>query len=166
MHLFACGPSPQKVVEQVTVAAAPDAVWAMVSDVANMQRWHPSVLATKVNKIIDADGNETVYRTLTLADGGQLEERIRPMLPNTKKVGVVIEKGSWAVSSYSDALTVKPGLSAGTSIVTWTGRFNNKANLLVAPKGQDNEAAIADVTQFFVTGLSGLKQLFLAQSSM
>jgi len=166
MQAWTCGPSPQKVVEQVTVEATPDAVWAVVGDIAGMQVWHPSVLATEVNKVTDQAGDETVYRVIQLKDGSQLLERIRPQLANVMKLGVVIEEGSLAVSSYSDVLTVKPGLTEGTSIVTWTGRFNNKANLLVAPKGQDNEAAVADVTAFYTAGLNQLKQIFLKKSSI
>lgn len=160
LQLFACGPSPQKVVKQVTVHAEPDVVWAVVSDIANMQAWHPNVKTSMIKTVKDLEGNPKTYRTLILENGGKLVERIRPATSNAMKLGVVIEEGSLAVSSYSDALTVKPGSTQGTSIVTWVGRFNNKANLLVAPKGQDNEAAIADVTKFYTTGLNQLKQFF------
>jgi hypothetical protein len=164
MHVLACGPSPKKVVVQVIVDATPDAVWQLVGDIANMQVWHPNVKATEVRTVQDQEGVETVYRTLTLQDGGQLVERMRPKQSGKMKIGVVIEEGSMAVSNYSDALTVKPGLVEGTSVVTWTGRFNNKANLLVAPKGQDNEAAVSAVNQFYDLGLNGLKHLIEASS--
>jgi len=166
LEVVACGPSPQKVVKQVTVQASPDAIWTVVGDVGAMHDWHPAVKSSTVNTNKDAEGNETVYRVLLLVDGGQLLERLRPIQEGVMKIGVVIEEGSLPVSSYSDALTVKPGLVEGSAIVTWTGRFNNKANLLVAPKGQDNEAAILAVNQFYEVGLNHLKQTIEATSSV
>lgn len=166
MAVRACGPSPQKVVKQVTIPAPPAAVWAVVGNAGAMQDWHPAIKSSAVKKVKSKDGSETIHRTLKLVDGGQLTERLRPMQDDVMKIGVVIEEGSLAVSSYSDALTVKPGLKQGTAIVTWTGRFNNKANLLVAPKGQDNAAAIAAVNDFYTAGLSRLKQVFSKQSSI
>lgn len=166
IQVVACGPSPQKVVKQVTVQASPEAVWAVVGDVGAMQDWHPAVKSSTVKTNQDTEGNETVHRTLLLVDGGQLLERLRPMQEGVMKMGVVIEEGSLTVSSYSDALTVKPGLVEGTAIVTWTGRFNNKANLLVAPKGQDNETAILAVNQFYEAGLNHLKQVIESTSSV
>lgn len=170
VQVLACGPSPQKVVEQVTIKASPEEVWAVVGDVAGMQNWHPAIKSSTVNKKLDMaqgdDSDATIYRTLQLTSGGKLVERLRPMQRGVMKIGVVIEQGSLAVSNYSDALTVKPGLETGTALVTWTGRFNNKANLLVAPKGQDNETAIAEVTAFYTAGLSQLKQIFSKQKSI
>lgn len=169
IDVLACGPSPQKVVKQITVQASPAVVWAVVGNVGAMQDWHPAIESSTVKKELKktqgAEANETVYRTLLLVDGGRLMERLRPLQANTMKVGVVIEQGSLAVSNYSDALTVKPGLETDTAIVTWTGRFNNKANLLVAPKGQDNEAALLAVNQFYEVGLNGLKHFIEASSS-
>lgn len=163
---LACGPSPQKVVEKVTIQATAEEVWALVGHAASMQKWHPKVKESVIQTKQDSAGKVTTYRTLTLEGGGELIERIRPMKTKAMKLGVVIEKGNFPVSNYSDALTVKPGIEAGTAVVTWTGRFNNQANLLVAPKGKDNEAAIAAVTTFYTIGLSHLKQVFSKQSTM
>jgi mxaD protein len=159
-NAYACGPSPQKVVEKVVIHDTPEHVWAVVGDFAKMGEWHPGVVASGIQSTVDADGNKTHFRTLTLSDGGQLIERIRPTKQGVMKLGVVIEKGDMAVSNYSDALTVKAGSGPNESIVTWTGRFNNKANLMVAPEGQDDAAAIAAVKAFYTTGLNQLAKVF------
>jgi mxaD protein len=156
----ACGPSPQKVVEQVVIHDTPEHVWAVVGDFAKMGEWHPSVIATSIESKLKADGTHTEYRTLNLKDGGKLLERVRSKKAGVMKLGVVLEDGDMAVTNYSDALTVKAGRTPNESIVTWTGRFNNKANLVVAPKGQDNATAIAEVKAFYQTGLNNLTTLF------
>jgi mxaD protein len=164
LSAMACGPSPQKVVEKIIIHDTPEHVWAVVGDFAKMGQWHPSVVASGVKSTLNADGSKTDYRTLTLKNGGQLIERIRPTKQGVMKLGVVIEKGDMAVSNYSDALTVKVGNTPNESIVTWTGRFNNKANLMVAPAGQDDATAIAVVKGFYQVGLSQLKKVFENQN--
>lgn len=156
VNVMACGPSPQKVVKEVMVKHSPEAVWAIVGDVEKMYLWHPDVIATSVESRFDSTGKETVFRMLKLKDGGTLIQRIRET-PTRMKLGTVIEQGDIAVSNYSDALTVIPGGHANETLITWTGRFNNKANLLIAPEGQDNKVAIATVEQFYQHGLNGLK---------
>ena len=155
-QVMACGPSPQKVVEKIVIKQSPEAVWALVEDLEKMHIWHPDVISSAVENRFDSTGKETIFRMLVLRDGGRLIERIRET-PTSMKLGTVIEQGDIVVSNYSDALTVMPGEHTDETLVTWTGRFNNKANLLVAPEGQDNKAAIAAVEQFYQHGLNGLK---------
>jgi hypothetical protein len=159
LFVLACGPSPQKVTKEITIKAEPAQVWALVSDFGGMQRWHANVLETTLVHKLDAEsGKEMNYRTLKLKDGGSIVEKQRETQADEMKLGVILEQGDIAVSNYSDAITVKPGAVAGESIVTWVGRFNNKANLMQAPEGQDNAAAIAAVESWFGLGLEGLKK--------
>lgn len=157
MHGVACGPSPQKVVEKVVIKATPELVWAVVGDFKSIHQWHPDVVNTIVHPQTNSEGKETLFRTLMLKHGGQLIERLRDTQQGEMKLGTVMESGDMAVSSYSDALTVKQSTNNDETEITWTGRFNNQANLLVAPEGQDNKAAIAAVQQFYQRGLAGLK---------
>lgn len=156
-HGFACGPSPQKVVEKVVIKANPEAVWAVIGEFKSIHRWHPDVVNTSVQSQVNTEGKETQFRTLTLKNGGQLVARLRETQQGEMKLGTVMESGDMAVSSYSDALTVKQSTNNDETEIIWTGRFNNLANLLIAPEGQDNKAAIAAVQQFYQRGLTGLK---------
>jgi hypothetical protein len=155
----ACGPSPQKVTKEITIHAEPATVWAMVNDFGAMQKWHPDVLASKLENKPDSEGKVTNFRTLTLKNGGSITEKQRETQVGEMKLGVVMIAGDIAVSSYSDALSVKPSLVTGESVVTWVGRFNNKANAMQATAGQDNAAAIAAVAARYDAGLQGLKQV-------
>ena len=44
------GPSPLKVDKSVTIKAEPAKVWALVKDFGNLQKWHPNITATKLEK--------------------------------------------------------------------------------------------------------------------
>lgn len=154
---IACGPSPQKVTKEMVIKAEPAKVWALVSDFGAMQKWHPDVLASTLESKPDAEGKTVRTRTLTLKNGGSITEKQRETEADEMKLGAVLVQGDIAVSNYSDAITVKPSLVAGESVVTWVGRFNNKANLMQAPVGQDNSTAIAAVEARYNVGLQGLK---------
>jgi len=107
----------------------------------------------------DTQGDESTYRTLILDNGGKVVEKRRETQEDEMKLGIFMEQGDIAVSNYSDAITVKSGQHMGESIATWTGRFNNKANAMEAPAGQDNVAAIAAVERFYDEGLAKLKRV-------
>jgi len=154
----ACGPSPQKVSKEVVIQASPAKVWALVSDFSAMQKWHPDVLASTLESKPDTDGGTVTYRTLTLKSGGSIIEKQRETQAGDMKLGAVLVQGQIAVSNYSDAITVKPGLVVGESVVTWVGRFNNKANSMQAPVGEDDATAIAAVESRYNAGLQGLKE--------
>ncbi|NOT14279.1 MAG: SRPBCC family protein [Methylotenera sp.] len=156
---IACGPSPQKVSKEITIHAEPATVWAMVRDFGAMQKWHPDVLVSKLENKPDTEGKAANFRTLTLKNGGSITEKQRETQAEEMKLGVVMIEGDIAVSSYSDAISVKPSQVAGETVVTWVGRFNNKANAMQAPAGQDNAAAIAAVSAHYGAGLQGLKQV-------
>lgn len=155
----ACGPSPQKVTKEMVIKASPAKIWAIVSDFGAMHKWHPSVIETVLERRSDADGKETSYRTLKLKDGGTIIQKQRETQAGEMKLGVVMMQGDIAVSNYSDALTVKTGHSEGETIVNWVGRFNNKANAMQAPAGQDNASAIASIDSWYDVGLSNLKNV-------
>lgn len=156
---MACGPSPQKVTKEIVIKAEPSKIWAILSDFGAMQKWHPGVLSVDVESKVDADGKKTLFRTLKLKGGGSLNEKQRETQLDEMKLGVVMLEGDIAVSNYSDAITVKPSIIHGESLVTWVGRFNNKANAMHAPSGQDDATAIAAVNSFYGAGLQGLKSV-------
>lgn len=157
---FACGPSPQKVIKEITIKADPIKVWAIVGDFSGMHKWHPNVLTSTLDHKKDTEGVEANYRILVLKDGGKIVEKQREMKNETMKISVVMVQGDMAVSNYSDVVTVKPSSITGESVVTWVGRFNNKANAMQAAAGEDNAAAIAAVEAYYSAGLQGLKQIF------
>lgn len=163
MPANACGPNAQKVIKEIIIKAAPSRVWAVVGDFGAMQAWHSDVIETQLETKLDDDGKAISYRKLKLRNGGSIIEKQRETQDGEMKLGSVMVEGDIAVSNYSDAITVRPGQTADESVVTWIGRFNNKADLMQAPVGQDNAAAIAAVEGWFDVGLANLKKVIEAQ---
>lgn len=148
------GPSPQKVEKTITIKAAPAKVWAIVKDFGNMHTWHPAIAKTKLEK----KGDET-FRTLTLKDGGEINEKLRSADDAGMKLKYEIVSGVAPVADYNASMTVTAGPGAGESTVTWVGRFYRTYKLNPPiPAGQDDETAVKFVTGVYDDGLAGLKK--------
>lgn len=149
------GPSPQKVEKSVTIKAEPAKVWALVKDFGNMQKWHPAIASTKLEK----KGSDT-YRLLTLKDGGTIYEKLRSADDANMQLKYEIVEGVLPVADYYSVMTVKPGPVAGETTVTWMGRFYRvyKLNPPI-PAGQDDESALNAVNSVYDAGLANLKKV-------
>ena len=55
----------------LTVKGAPDAVWQKIGDFCAIKDWHPAVKGCVVS-----DEGGVTFRTLTLADGGSIKEKL------------------------------------------------------------------------------------------
>ena len=149
------GPSPQKVEKSVTIKAAPAKAWAMVKDFGNMQAWHPAIADTKLEK-----KGEDTFRTLTLKDGGKINEKLRSIDDAAMKIKYEIIDGVAPVADYNAFMTVTAGPGAGESTVTWVGRFYRTYKLNPPiPAGQDDETALKFVNGVFDGGLANLKKV-------
>ncbi len=152
---LAHGPSPQKIEKSIVIKAAPAKVWAMVKDFGNLQKWHPAIATTKLEK----KGEET-FRTLTLKDGGEIYEKLRTADDATMKLKYEIVSGVAPVADYNSVMTVTAGPGAGESTVTWVGRFYRTYKLNPPiPAGQDDETAVKFVTGVYDSGLANLKKV-------
>lgn len=149
------GPSPQKVEKTVTIKADPAKVWALVKDFGNMQKWHPAVVSTKLEK-----KGEDTFRLLTLKDGGTIYEKLTGLDDGLMKLKYEIVQGALPVSDYYSFIAVKAGPGAGETTVTWVGRFYRvyKLNPPIPP-GQDDETAVKAVTGVYESGLANLKKV-------
>ena len=152
---YAHGPSPQKVVETITIKAPPAKVWALVGDFNGMTKWHPAVKASKVEK----KGADT-FRTLTLKDGGTIYERLKDKNDADMRLKYEIVESVLPVSDYYATISVKPGANANETTVEWMARFYRKYKLNPPiPAGQDDESAIKAVNGVFKPGLANLKKV-------
>lgn len=153
--VWAHGPTPQKVEESIEIAAPPDAVWAIVKDFGGIANWNPALTKSEGKGGVDSGAT----RTITLKNGGQLEEGLDYYSDdemtylyrlNKEKVDVL------PVSSYTSEITVKPGADGG-STVKWMGRFY-RADTGNEPAPDRNDAAAIKAMKDYITeGLNGLK---------
>lgn len=154
------GPSPQKVEKTIVIKAAPAKVWAIVKDFGHIEAWLPPVASTKLETKKDEDGVEGIYRTLTLKDGGVINEHLKSSDDAAMKLKYEIVGGVAPVKDYNSTIVVTAGPGAGESTVTWTGRFYRLYSLNPPiPAGQDDETAIKFVNTVYDAGLPSLKKV-------
>lgn len=159
---FACGPAPQKVVESIEVSAPAELVIEIFRHPEIMTQWHPMIEAVHQPSTLplttEVSDPASAHREIVFRNGWVLQEALRaPYKPEVIE-DAWMEAGSFPVSQYRGVLQVKPADHPGKVLLVWTARFNNRANTLEAPPGQDNAAAIAAVTDFYHQGLVGIKQ--------
>ncbi|MBC7786884.1 MAG: SRPBCC family protein [Methylophilaceae bacterium] len=156
---FACGPTPQKVTKEITIKADAASVWQVLKQFDAIAQWHPDVQTSVPLQKLDDEGESANFRLITLKSGLKLEEKRRETPDVDMKLDYQMSQGDFPVSNYRGVMQVRTGTAVGETIVTWTGRFNNKANTLDAPAGQDNATAIQAMELFYDDGLAGLKSM-------
>jgi len=156
-------PTQQKVIREVVIKADPGKVWAMVKDFGGIHKWHPAVESTTTETKADQDGVQLLHRLLTLKGGGTILEKQTINSDEEMKLEYKIVEGVLPVSGYRAVMIIKSGAVPGESIVTWTGRFYNKANDVHPKPGEDNETAIKAVEGVYDAGLPNLKKVIEAQ---
>jgi len=145
---FAHGPTRQKAVETIEIAAPPAQVWAMVKDWAGMAKWHPAVAE------VGGNGNE---RILNLKSGGKVVEELEAVDDASMLLRYRMkDPGPVPVNNYSAALTVVA--QGGGSMVQWNGAFYRAFLNNDPPPDQNDEAAVKAITGIYKSGLEGLKK--------
>lgn len=150
---WAHGPTPQKVDEKITISAPPADVWKVLRDFASIGVWHPMVAKIKV----EGSGNETT-RTVTLKTGGDLVDSLDAIDDKAMEIDYRLENEDFKalpVSSYSDAITVKPAASG--SEVEWISRLYRFDTGNEPPEDKNDAAAVKASTAYIKAGLEGLK---------
>ncbi|MDE2371290.1 MAG: SRPBCC family protein [Burkholderiales bacterium] len=149
------GPTRQKVVEQVTIAAPPDQVWALVGGFDALERWHPAVASSKA----DHGNDEGSVRDVQFKNGRSLSEKIEGYDGAGMKVRIrAKDGGALPVTNYTSQISVTAA-DGGGSVVEWRGAFYRGYPRNDPPPDQTDEVAVAAVTEFYRSGLAGLKAL-------
>jgi hypothetical protein len=150
------GPTRQKVIETVEIAAPPDKVWARIGNFDDMS-WHPAVAKTDSTPGNAIDTTRVLH--LGAPDGPTITEQLfkydgakRTYSYRITEVDVKV----LPVTNYSSHLTVKDGADGG-SIVEWWGGFYRGDPLNDPPPELNDEAAVKAVTGVYRGGLDALK---------
>lgn len=150
------GPSRQKVVETIEINAPADKVWAVIGNFQDMG-WHPAFAKTEGKGGNDANAS----RTLTLASGGTIEEKLNKYDAESKSLSYEITNVDVKVvpvSNYSSTISVKG--EGDKSTVEWKGAFYRGYVNNDPPPELSDEAAVAAITGVYKTGLAALKKKF------
>ena len=151
------GPSRLKMVKEIEINAAPDKVWAIISDFCSIKVWLPPV------KECESDGtnNPDTIRTLTLENGEKLREQLLKHQPEKMMYQYMIDKANVKavpVASYGSTIMVKANGSGG-SIVTWKSGFYRGYMNNNPPPELNDEAATKAIAAIYDAGLANIKKL-------
>ncbi|WP_040489977.1 SRPBCC family protein [Fulvimarina pelagi] len=159
---FAHGPTRQKTSESIEINAAPEQVWAVLGDFADMS-WHP-----RVESVEASDGNNKgSIRTITYSSGETMEEELSRFDADRMRFGTFIGQTNIEVipaTNYSSNVMVEAGESEGTSEVTWSAAFYRGYPNNDPPAELNDEAAVEGIGAYITEGLEGLKQAVEAGS--
>lgn len=134
-----------EVIQTVELLALPAEVWALIGDFAAFADWHPAGTAVKV----ETRGEDTI-RTVTIAGGERLVEKLDIEDPDAMTLGYSFVSGPFPVASLKSTLAVTG--DEEKSLVTWTMRYEPKRG--ETAKAREVLEAVAE------SGLQGLKQRF------
>ncbi len=156
---LAHGPTRQKLVLSVDVAAAPDAVWAVIGNFQDMS-WHPTVFSTsgQGGNALDA----TRVLTLKAAGGPTISEVLYKYDAAKKSYSyriTEVDVSVLPVTNYSGHLTVTPKADGGSHI-EWKGAFYRGYPNNDPPANLNDEAALAAVGAVYKAGLDALAKKF------
>lgn len=144
--------------ESVTINGSPEAVWAVVKDWDGLHKWHPGFANAEITK--GANGEKGSTRKLTLKDGGaQFNEELLSYSDRKRSYRYkIIGDAPLPLTDYDSTLKVKKGKKAGTSVITWKGKFKRK----VAdnpPVGQDDKGVRDLIVGVYQGGLGNVKKM-------
>lgn len=151
---LAHGPTPQKVLQSVTIKATPEAVWGIVGDFGGIGRWHPDVAKAEATGG-NAEGGQ---RKVTLTTGGTLVEGLDEWKGPERTYSYRMsdpDLKALPVSSYSATLTVTP--EGDGAKVEWMGRFYRGDTGNEPPEDLNDDAGREAMNRYFADGLKGLK---------
>jgi hypothetical protein len=156
---LAHGPSRQKVEESVEINAPVDKVWAVIGNFQDMS-WVPAVAKTE-GKGGNKPGmnNDGATRTLTLKNGGTIEEMLDRYEPEDHSYSYEITKVDvkvLPVNDYSSKITVTA--DGNKSTVEWHGAFYRGFMLNDPPPNLTDEVAVKAVTGLYKDTLDALKK--------
>lgn len=119
------------------LAQSPKEIWNRMGGWATIHDWHPAVASTEVS----ADGSQ---RTLTLADGATLLERL--VKQDEHSYSYLFVKSPLPVKDYRATIRVRPTENGST--VEWEGTFS--------PDGISETDAVALIEGIYKAGLDAL----------
>lgn len=148
--VFAHGPTPQRVDEQINIDADVANVWKKVNAFDQLDKWHPAVESITMQ-------DETT-RIVSLKSGGDITESLDESDAERHYIGYrLLTENIEAipVSFYTIGIEVEAAETG--SKVSWSGRFYRADTGNFPPENLNDEAAVKAMTEYAKSGLKGLK---------
>ena len=144
----AASPATLYVIKSVNINVPAATAWDKISKFGDLGAWHPAVAKTE---LVGSEGKKGAKRTLTLQDGGKINETLTAYNAKNKTMSYIITGGVLPVTSYASNLHVYSN-GADKSVVVWEGSF--------LPKAPADEKAASDaIGGVYEGGLANLKKI-------
>ncbi|PKM10913.1 MAG: MxaD protein [Gammaproteobacteria bacterium HGW-Gammaproteobacteria-3] len=154
---LAHGPTPQKAKESIGINAPPDRVWQAVKQFDALADWHPDIKTSEGDGKHESGG----VRTLIFQNGEQITDELDYYSEKDREYSYRLKSENvkaLPVSSYSVDLQVTSDADGAASVVTIKSRFYRGDTGNSPPEQLSDEAAVKAMTDYFKSGLAGLKQ--------
>ena len=135
-----------KVSMSLDLGVPAEKVWDLIGGFNALPDWHPAVEKSE----IEGEGHGSI-RTLHLAGGGEIRERLEQMDDEGKLYSYSIISSPLPVANYSATITVKESESGG-SIIEWSSEFE-------AEGAPENEAT-KTIEGIYQAGFDNLSKMF------
>jgi len=136
-----------KVDMRAKMPIAPDTLWKTIGGFNALPAWHPAVEKSDVTR---GDEKGSV-RTLSLAGGGTVTERLDESDAKQRRYRYSILSGPLPVADYSAEVEVEDN-GDGTSTLHWSSEFQ--------PKGASEADAVGVIRGVYQAGIDNLKKMF------
>lgn len=103
-----------------TVDSAPATVWKYVGDFNSFDLWHPQVRSSTLK---GADNKAGAVRTLKLADGSELVEKLLKYNAATTSYTYTSLKSPFPIKNYVATISVSPA-AGGKTLMKWSATFD------------------------------------------
>ena len=137
------------VIKSINIDAPAAKVWEKISKFGDLGAWHPAVAKTEITA--GKDFKVGAKRTLTLQDGGKINEKLTAYSAKNKNMSYIINDSVLPVNAYASTLHVYSN-GADKSVAVWEGSF--------LPKAPADEKTASDaIGGVYDGGLKNLKKI-------
>jgi mxaD protein len=142
-------PATLYVIKYVNINAPVSKTWEKISKFGDLGAWHPAVAKTEITG--GTEGKKGAKRTLTLQDGGKINEKLTAYNAKNRTMSYIITDSVLPVTGYASNLHVYSN-GADKSVVVWEGSFMPKAPA-------DEKTASDTIGGVYEGGLANLKKV-------
>lgn len=134
-----------KVSASTVLPVSADMVWSMVGRFNALADWHPAIEKSEEKQV-----KGVRIRTLSLAGGGEVVERLESADDGARTYSYSILESPLPVESYQASITVRAA-NAGCS-VEWASEFE--------PKGASEGDAMTAIRGIYEAGFENLRKMY------
>jgi hypothetical protein len=133
--------------KRIEAPGLPPQIWEHAGGFCAIKTWHPAVA-----ECLEEKDGDTVFRTLTLKDGGKIREKLTGTEDHSYTYEIV--ESPLPVKNYKARLWLEVDDEPERSVIFWQSDFD--AN------GASDDDAKKKITDIFAAGVKGIKQKAIA----